>query len=300
MKERFFETNFRGIHDVNCPFVKAAFKGKDGEVYIGFMLIDTGSVNCILNKSVLLLMDDAVINKGKSKRIYSINPTGAICQEVEFEFKMGKEIFSDKFYVSDNTGFDDMGDGFIGIIGNLFLMENDLTLDYSTETLHSSNEFNGTPLDYEFFFPMEFGFKQYHAPVVGLICKDCDLVMLVDSGANNTIITEHALEKAGISVENTGQKGIISGFGYKESETTIGKVDLSFLSAGGTEEEPKICQYSDNIQVLQKAQYILDNIKTPEGEEQMPVSGLLSSSFMQEHKWILDFKNGIIYSHKTA
>ena len=138
-------------------------------------------------------MDDSVINKGKSKRIYSLDSTGSMCQEIKFEFKMEKEIFSDKFYVNDNTVFDDMGDGFIGIIGNRFLIKNDLTLDYSTGTLHSSNEFSGNPLDYEFFFPMEFGFKQYDAPVVGLICKDCDLVMLVDSGANNTIITEHAL-----------------------------------------------------------------------------------------------------------
>lgn len=300
MKEKTFETNFRGLNNVNCPFVKAAFKGKDGNVYIGVVLIDTGSVDCILNKSILPLMDDSIINKGKSKRIYSIDSVGSVCQEVEFEFKMGKEIFFDKFYVNDSKVFDDMGDGFIGIIGNRFLIKNDLTLDYSTETLRSSNEFSGNPLDYEFFFPMEFGFKQCDAPVVGLICKDCDLVMLVDSGANNTIITEHALKEAGISVETTNQKGNITGINYKETETKIGRVNLSFLSVGGTEEDPKICNYSDKIQVLQKTKYIMDNLKTPEGEEQMPVSGLLSSSFMHEHKWILDFKNEIIYSLKRA
>lgn len=299
MRERFFETNFHGFYDVNCPFVKAAFKGKDGKVYIGLMLIDTGSVDNILNKSVLPLLDDSITNKGKSKRIYSLDTIGSICQEVEFEFKMRKEIFSDKFYVNDSSVFD-VGAGFIGIIGNRFLINNELTLDYSTGTLHSSNEFTGSPLDYEFFFPMEFGFKQYGIPVVGLICKDCNLVMLVDSGANNTIITEHALEEAGIFFEKDGQKGIVSGFDYKEMETTIGKANFSFFSVGGTDEEPKICNYSDNIQILQKQKYIMDNQKTPEGEEQMPVSGLLSSCFMQEHKWILDFKNGIIYSHKTA
>lgn len=35
------------------PIVKAAFKGKGDQIFIGVMMIDTGSANCILNKSIL-------------------------------------------------------------------------------------------------------------------------------------------------------------------------------------------------------------------------------------------------------
>lgn len=49
MEEKNFHTKLLSINEVKFPLVKAAFKGKDGEVYIGVMLIDTGSVECILN-----------------------------------------------------------------------------------------------------------------------------------------------------------------------------------------------------------------------------------------------------------
>ena len=41
----------RDIEQVGFPIVKAAFKGKDGNVYVGAMMVDSGSVHCILNKS---------------------------------------------------------------------------------------------------------------------------------------------------------------------------------------------------------------------------------------------------------
>lgn len=57
-----FTAELRDIQQIKFPIVKAAFKGKDDQIYIGVMMIDTGSVNCILNKSVLpYLNDDAAI-----------------------------------------------------------------------------------------------------------------------------------------------------------------------------------------------------------------------------------------------
>ena len=57
-----FTAKLRDIQETKFPIVKTAFKGKDDQVFIGVMMIDTGSVNCILNKSVLPnLNDDAAI-----------------------------------------------------------------------------------------------------------------------------------------------------------------------------------------------------------------------------------------------
>lgn len=298
MKEKTFEAKFCGAIDVVCPFVKAAFKGKDGNAYIGIMLIDTGSNDCLLNKSILPLMDDSIvkIKEGKSQKISGLNKEGCICQEAEFKFKMGNEVFTETFYVGDVINFDHVVNNFIGIIGNRFLTEHELTLDYSTRSLYSSKEFSGDPLDYEFFFPMEFGMKQYGLPVVGLICNDMDLVMLVDSGANKTILTEHAMKEAGISADATGEKESILGFDNKSVEATIAEANLSLLSIGGTEEEPKICNYKDSIQVIHKYKYIMDNLKDHDGEEIMPISGMLSSRFMHDHKWVLDFSHWIMYT----
>lgn len=49
-KMKTFTAKLRNIEQVKFPIVKAAFKGKDGNVYIGAMMVDTGSVHCILNK----------------------------------------------------------------------------------------------------------------------------------------------------------------------------------------------------------------------------------------------------------
>ena len=48
-----FTAKLINIEETKFPIIKAAFKGKDEQIYIGVMMIDTGSVNCILNKSVL-------------------------------------------------------------------------------------------------------------------------------------------------------------------------------------------------------------------------------------------------------
>lgn len=42
MKEKTFEAKLCRVSEVKFPLVEAAFKGKDGNVYGGMMLIDTG------------------------------------------------------------------------------------------------------------------------------------------------------------------------------------------------------------------------------------------------------------------
>ena len=39
MEEKKFEAKLRSVNEVKFPLVKAAFKGKDGNVYIGMMLM---------------------------------------------------------------------------------------------------------------------------------------------------------------------------------------------------------------------------------------------------------------------
>jgi len=41
----------------------------------------------------------------------------------------------------------------------------------------------------------------------------------------------------------------------------------------------------------------MEGLKAPEGNDLMPVSGMLSSDFMLRNKWVLDFGTGVMYSH---
>lgn len=70
----------RDIEQVGFPIVKAAFKGKDGNVYVGAMMVDSGSVHCILNKSVLSLIDESSVIDGKTMDIHSVQGKGVKCQ----------------------------------------------------------------------------------------------------------------------------------------------------------------------------------------------------------------------------
>ena len=299
MEEKEFEAKLRSVNEVKFPLVKAAFKGNDGNVYIGMMLIDTGSVDCILNKSVLSLIDSSLIREDDKKVIQSIQSDANTCQGVDFTFKMGNEIFSDIFYVNEEIDFNQMFEGFIGIIGHEFLRKQQLVLDYSCKTLHGSYGNLGNPCDYDFFFPMEYGIKQYNIPVVGLVYGNKEYIMVADSGANDTVITQFVIDESGASANAESGNGSVVGFNNKPMDTSIQEVNLCLLSIGGTEQEPKLCSYKDNVQVVGEHKYLMDNLKDSDGNELPPISGLLSSAFMLEHKWVMDFGAGVMYSNNV-
>ena len=64
-----FTARLRNIQETKFPLVKAAFTGKDGQSYSGIMMIDTGSANCILNKSVLPYLEDNATIEGEKMNI---------------------------------------------------------------------------------------------------------------------------------------------------------------------------------------------------------------------------------------
>ncbi len=294
-----FTAKLRNIQETKFPIVRAAFKGKEGQIYIGAMMIDTGSVNCILNKSVLPYLDDDATIEGNTMKIHSVQGKGVDCQGYSLSFRIGNGVFSDTFYVNKDMDFDQMFDcPFIGIIGHEFLRNNNIVLDYETETLHASTgSIEGNPEDYAFFFPMSFGLKQYNIPIIGLVYGDKEYLMVADSGANDTVITRHLMDDAGICVKDSGDYGTVTNFMADTVETALYDVTLSIISVGGTEESPKLCIQNDKAQVISNCQYIMEGLKDAEGNDLLPVSGMLSSNFMHRNKWVLDFGTGVMYQH---
>ena len=295
-----FTAKLRNVQETKFPIVKAAFKGKDEQIYIGVMMIDTGSVNCILNKSVLPYLNDDAAIEGKTMNIHSLEGRGVECQGYSLSFRIGNGVFSDTFYVNNDMDFSQMFDGpFIGIIGHEFLRRNNIVLDYETETLHASEgSIKGNPEDYAFFFPMSYGLKQYNIPVVGLVYGDKEYLMVADSGANDTVITKHLMDDAGICVRHLDNDGTVTCFTTDTLETALCDVTLSIISVGGTPECPKLYTQNDKVQVISNCQYIMDGLKDAEGNDLMPISGMLSSNFMHKNKWVLDFGTGVMFQRK--
>lgn len=295
-----FTAKLRNIQETKFPIVKAAFKGKDDQIFICVMMIDTGSANCILNKSILpYLADDAVI-EGKTMKIHSVQGKGVECQGYSLSFHIGNGVFSDTFYVNKDMDFGQIFVGpFIGIIGHEFLRQNNIVLDYETETLHASTgSIEGNPEDYVFFFPMSFGLKQYNIPVVGLVYGDKEYLMVADSGANDTVITKHLMDDAGICVRHLDNDGTVTCFTTDTMETALFDVTLSIISVGGTPECPKLYTQNVKVQVISNCQYIMEGLKDAKGNDLMPLSGMLSSDFMLRNKWVLDFGTGVMFQRK--
>ena len=295
-----FTAELRDIQQIKFPIVKAAFKGKDDQIYIGVMMIDTGSVNCILNKSVLPYLNDDAAIEGNTMKIHSVQGKGVECQGYSLSFRIGNGVFSDTFYVNKDMDFSQMFNGpFIGIIGHEFLRNNNIVLDYETETLHASEgTIESNPEDYAFFFPMSYGLKQYNIPVVGLVYGDKEYLMVADSGANDTVITKLLMDDAGICAKHLGDDGTVTCFTADTLKTALYDVTLSIISLGGTPESPKLYTQNDKVQVISNCQHIMEGLKDTEGNDLMPVSGMLSSNFMLKNKWVLDFGTGVMYQRK--
>ncbi len=258
-----FTAKLINIEETKFPIIKAALKGKDGKIYIGFIIIDTGSVNCILNKSVLPHLDDSAAIEGKKMKIYSVQDKSMECQGYSLSFHIGNGVFSDTFYVNKEMDFSQMFNGpFIGIIGHEFLRNNNIVLDYETETSHvSEGTIEGNPEEYAFFFPISYGLKQYNIPVVGLVYGDKEYLMEADSGANDTVITKHLMDDAGICAKHLGDDGTVTCFTADTLKTALFDLTLSIISLGGTPESPKLYTQNDKVQVISNCQHIMERIQ---------------------------------------
>lgn len=292
-------TKFRVVDHHDAPLVKVAFEGKDGKVYVGYMLVDTGSMDCILNNSILPLLSPEAMHIDNNKEISSVQSKSLVCHAVDFTFKMGDGMFSEVFYTNDRIDLGEIFSGIVGIVGIGFLLKHKLVLDYSTESLRTSDNKVAAPSDCEFFFPIEFGLKHYSLPVVGIACNDTEYVMIVDSGANNTLLTQCMANELGGTVCDGGES-TMTDFTNKTVATMKQNVDLSLISLGGADNDIKLYSSKDTVLVINDREHILDGYTDTDGIEVPPVSGLLSSDFMHTHKWVLDFGVGAMYIEKTA
>ena len=145
---------------------------------------------------------------------------------------------------------------------------------------------------------MSYGLKQYKIPIVGLVYGDKEYLMVADSGANDTVITKHLMDDAGICVRHLDNNDTVTCFTTDTMETALCDVTLSIISVGGTPECPKLYTQNVKVQVISNCQYIMEGLKDAKGNDLMPLSGMLSSDFMLRNKWVLDFGTGVMFQRK--
>ena len=183
----------------------------------------------------------------------------------------------------------------LGILGIEFLVKYGLALDFENRSLHSSSiiEEKMELSEYSFVFPQEYGFSKYGLPVVGMVKNGKEYVCLVDSGSNLNTTTKYVLGNGDITNRHTGLKSSLTSVAGTKM-TDLMNVDFDLLSIGNKIGEIKVRNYSAEFQVMDNSKYIL------EGASNIPpVSAIIGAGFLLEHKWVVDFASGVVYSAKN-
>ena len=246
-------------------------------------------------------MNPQDISEDETVGIQTITHSVVDAKMATFSFVLGGVQFSEGFCIH-NCSFsaDKLGDiPVIGILGNTFMRQHRLVIDYGNFTFHTSNvkpdEIFAPNCD--FYFPMEEGFEKYDLPLFTMRQNGQDLVILADTGAGCNAIASSTLADNGFRFRNLD---VVSDFsGLADSvEVGVAMVNFNILSPKDVDKQT-ISRY-DVFKI--PSDYILncEEAGCDEDDNQLPpVEALVGSSFMAREKWVLDFGAKIIYKRKT-
>ncbi len=297
------ENNIRvemiGMEGGVAPFIQVNYMGKDAQKSTGLFLLDSGSTENILSPEVVEDIGSLCTIENGVKTITSLSQEVVRAKQVRFSFVLGGNQFRESFCINNEPlPIAVKGMTVIGILGNPFLQQQSLVIDFHDNTLHTSEvtPSNFSIADCAFFFPMEMGLKFYGLPVVPIKQNGVELVTLVDTGASDNVIANQAL------IDNK--------FKYKRMK---GKDAMTGLSGQVDVDEAKVrftLLLCDNgvIELSRREHFkvLPDNIFTPSevvcdenGGQLPPIRALLGFPFMAKEGWILDFGAKLIYKFKS-
>lgn len=284
-----------------APFVKVDYMDKEANEHSALMLLDSGSDTNILSHEMMGCINNQNIVDGKTTDV--VDATGEILKanNVLFSFVMGSVQFQDEFCITDQKLPEVLGGlPFIGILGNLFMINNNLAIDYCDNTVHTSDV---TPenlciSDCEFFFPMELGIRYYNLPVISMRQNGNEIVALADTGASDNIISIQSLTDKGFCVEDQHNIQNMTGiFGNMDTKTIAMDFTLLNIMEDKNVEQP----HKDFFQVVPHPVYIPNEKQVDaDGNPLEPIDAIVGSGFMEQQGWTLDFGAGIIYKRKIA
>lgn len=204
------------------PFVQVDYVDKDAQKHTGLFLIDSGSNENILSPEIADSMGSLCIIEDTTKTIASVSQEAMHVRQTKFSFALGGIQFDETFCISSEPlSIDIEGMTTIGILGNVFLLQQHLVIDYHDFTIHTS-EISSGDIDisyWVFYIPMAIGLEIYRIPVVLIKQNGIELVTLVDTGATNNAIANQALTNYEFKYERMKSKDVMTGI--------AGNVDVS-------------------------------------------------------------------------
>lgn len=285
-----------------APFVQVNYVGKDGQGLTGLLLLDSGSNENILSPDVADSIGPLSTIEDSTKHITSISQEVMVAKQVRFSFVLGDSRFDETFCLSNEPlQIPVKGMTVIGFLGNVFMQQQSLVIDYSDYTLHSSeiSPDNFSISDCAFFFPMKAGLKIYGIPVVPIMQNGVELVTLVDTGATSNLIANQALTDYEFKCERMEGKDAIMGVqGRVDAEDAMVWFTLLLLNGDDSVAELSCCAY---FKVLPHSILTLPEDACDESGRKFPsIEILIGAPFMARQGWILDFGAKIIYKRKVA
>lgn len=292
MEKKTINLEFVNVYDNKFPFVIGAFRAKNGQMLDGYFLIDTGSGNNMLNREVERLLGKETFTD-KKLGVNAIDRKGEVCPIVDIYMELDGFQSTESFSISQNLDFScNLGKNrVIGILGSEYLLKHRLVVDYEKGCLRSSDLESITLADKSFFFPMEYGLEWYGIPVVGFVKGDDQYVCVADSGSQQSLIADGALEGVHCceNIEGVGEVKGISG----NMQTGYAWITFSLLSLAQKTDETKLVQQESLFQILLDHKCIAHSNQ----KDCPPISALLSHDFMLRRKWILDYGMQAIYAN---
>lgn len=293
-----FSVQMLDIEKCHCPMLTARFKGKDGLWHNGVMVVDTGSIHCILNSSVLSYVNPDFKN-GRKMQIHTMDNGRTEFSCVNLSFMIDDQSFEEEFWSNEDVKIQLVPNiHVIGIVGVRFLVKHSLVVDFEAKSVHAAVEkFSEDINSFDFFFPMDGGINVFGIPVVCMTADGKnDYALAVDTGANQTIITKHAIDEGKFTIRYLKENSSVHSLN-SVLQMDCGVITMKLVCIDGELENPKTCDFEEDVLVADSNDLMVD--PSENNGLAFPLSGLLAASFMLKHKWILDFSRKIIYGNEN-
>lgn len=173
-----------------------------------------------------------------------------------------------------------------GIIGVDFLLKNQLKVDFGRSKI-SSGFSNRTIQKYDFVYPLRIKNKALRVPIVGIKTETETFAFLIDSGSNYNIISSDLVNINKSSSYNNTEPVVIENMDNSINGYT-GNVVIKVASLNKS--NIRYIPYSVSAAITDTSNFAHDLFKGN------LLKGVLGSRFLSENRWIMDFKNMVVYS----
>lgn len=282
------------------PFVEIKFNGKDSKLYSALMLLDSGSTGNSLMTEMREFMNDEDWLPKESDEVVTLTNEATKVSCGKFAFELDGKLFQEKFFFFENhhlMQYDGMM--FVGVLGNRFMQEHHLAIDYANMSVHTSDttleELKNSNCD--FVIPMDYGLKYYNVSTLHIHGKEHDAIVFADTGCDNFSISQNAIETCGLTHKFTDNIHFADG---PDGSVEVKECSLVF---GITEEANggnKILHQVIADVLPHSLNVTEDGECDDDGNLLVPLEGMIGSPFMAKQKWILDFGIKAIYRHKMV